>query len=102
MGDEIVPQHGNVTTHNLENVLYTNVSESTYYKTFLQDGIAHFGELIDVIYEEVRALFVMSIRVSNDDLKYINAFSFRHFHAFQVPQRSLSSFHLFIPAGGQC
>lgn len=61
MGDEPLPQHGNQTTHNLENVLHSNVSESTYYKTFLQDGIAHFGDLIDVIYEEARFWLAQSL-----------------------------------------
>lgn len=55
MGDESLPQHGNQTTYNLENVLYNNLKESLYYKNFLGEGtIAHFGELIDVIYDEAR------------------------------------------------
>jgi hypothetical protein len=52
MADAPLPQHGNATTHNLETVLQTNIESSMYYKGLF----AHqFSELVDEIYNEVRA-----------------------------------------------
>lgn len=64
--DELpLPQHGNLTTYNLENVLHANVSNSEYYKNILQDGIAHFGDLIDEIYNEARCMLLCRVMATH-------------------------------------
>jgi hypothetical protein len=59
MADAPLPQHGNATTHNLETVLQTNIENSMYYKGLF----AHeFTELVDEIYNEVRAFACACVR----------------------------------------
>lgn len=47
-----IPLHGNPTNYNLNNMLYTNIVESDYYKSLYQ--LASFEDIVDEVYRSVK------------------------------------------------